>query len=98
MRQPNGICTPASSPASISEVAASAARCLPLRANVTSPPCPCGAARETANRSRCSSSARPASAHVRCASSSMPSGPHAHVWRRAQSGTSAASDEKSRRP
>ena len=39
IRQPNGICTPTSSPASISDVAASTATVLPLRANVTVPPC-----------------------------------------------------------
>ncbi len=40
IRQPNGICTPAFSPASISEVAASASIVLPLRPKVTVPPWP----------------------------------------------------------
>ena len=47
IRQPNGICTPARSPASISDVAASTVTVLPLLANSTVPPWPCTAARDT---------------------------------------------------
>ena len=43
IRQPNGICTPAPSPASISGVAASTVTDFPLRANSTVPPWPCTA-------------------------------------------------------
>ena len=60
IRQPNGICTPAPSPASISGVAASTVTVFPLRANSTVPPSPCTAPREAAKRSRCSCSLRPA--------------------------------------
>ena len=60
IRQPNGIRTPTLSPASIRGVAASTVTVFPLRANSTVPPCPCTAARDSANRSRCNRSAMPA--------------------------------------
>jgi len=60
MRQPNGICTPAPSPASISDVAASAATVRRLRPKVTVPPAPAGAALVTAKRSKCSRPLTPA--------------------------------------
>lgn len=73
IRQPKGSCTPAPSPASINDVAASAATLLPLRANVTVPPAPAGAVLDTANRSRCSRSLAPADDQTLSAWLSTPS-------------------------
>ena len=70
----------------------------PLRANVTVPPAPAGAALDTANRSRCSRSPMPAADQTFSAWLSMPSGPQAQVWRSRQSGTSWLSRARSSRP
>ena len=87
IRQPKGICTPAFSPASISDVAASAAMLLPLRANVTAPPSPVrrGLATPRIARDAVARRCPPRPTPARPASS-IPCGPHAHVWRSRQSG------------
>ena len=79
IRQPKGICTPTPSPASINDVAASAATVRPLRAKTTVPPAPAGAALDTANRSKCSRFLTAADDQTFSAWVSMPSGPQAQV-------------------
>ncbi|SKY04697.1 Uncharacterised protein [Mycobacteroides abscessus subsp. abscessus] len=92
MRHPNGINTPACSPASSRVVAPSTSAVCPVRPKVTVPPCAPTAPRSSANRSMCRRSEASASTNAASTISKKPPGPHAHVSRDRQSGLSSSSD------
>ena len=99
IRQPNGICTPAPSPASISGVAASTVTDLPAAGELNR--AALAVHRRAGGREALQvqllvdACRRPEPARRR---SSMPSGPHAQACRSRQSGTSSSSRDRSRRP
>lgn len=90
MRQPDGMRTPAASPASSSGVPPPACAVLPERRNVRVPPSPVSPVMVAGrNRSTCSRSVWPASLQYAVSSSSMALGPQAQVCRSARSGTAS---------